>query len=94
MLTTLPRLYGITKDGKCFIKPSKRGLFNTTMKYIFGKDYEKEGIIILCKKIIHFPVLVITSERIKNKTLSYFSDDRNIKFLGNQFEVENKNFFD
>lgn len=38
MLTTLPRLYDVTKSGKCFIKHSKRGSFNTTMKYIFGKD--------------------------------------------------------
>ena len=94
MLTTLPRLYGVNDDGKCFIKPPKRGLFNTTMKYIFGKDYEKEGIIIMCKKITHFPVLVITSDKIKNKTLSYFSDDRDIKFLENQFEIENKNYFE
>lgn len=94
MLTTLPRLYGVSDDGKCFIKPSKRGLFNTTMKYIFGKDYEKEGIVIMCKKITHFPVLIITSDRIKNRTLSYFSNDSEITFLENQFDIENKNFFE
>lgn len=34
MLTTLPRLYGCNKNGKCYIKPSKHRLFNSTMKYL------------------------------------------------------------
>ena len=38
MMTTLPRMYDETEDEKCYLKPSMRGIFNTTMKYIFGKD--------------------------------------------------------
>lgn len=94
MLTTLPRMYNVTKDGKCFIKPSMRGLFNTTMKYIFGKDYEKDGIFILCKRLTRYPILVISSEKILNKTLDYFSNDNNIKFLNKQFNVTNTNYFE
>lgn len=94
MLTTLPRLYGITKDGKCFIKPSKRGLFNTTMKYIFGKDYEKDNITILCKKLSHYPILVITSDKILNQSLKYFSSTEKFTFLKKQFDIENTNYFE
>lgn len=61
MLATLSRLYGIREDGKCYLKPSKRCLFNSTMKYIFGENYENDGILIMCKKLVNFPVLVITS---------------------------------
>ena len=35
VLTTLPRLYGVNNEGKCYIKPKFRGVFNATMKYIF-----------------------------------------------------------
>ena len=94
MMTTLPRLYGLTKDGKCFIKPSMRGLFNTTMKYIFGKNYEKDNIQIMCKKIQRYPMLVITSQKILEQTLTHFKDDTNITLLGNQFEkIVNLNYF-
>lgn len=92
MLTTLPRLYDVTKSGKCYIKPSMRGLFNSTMKYIFGKDYEKDGIRIMCKKLSHYPLLVITSEKILNQTMSHFSD-QNLTLLKKQFDIENKNYF-
>lgn len=95
MMTTLPRLYGLTKSGKCFIKPSMRGLFNTTMKYIFGQNYEKDNIQIMCKKIQHYPMIVITSDKILNQTLSHFIDEKNITFLKNQFDnVINLNYFD
>lgn len=69
MLTTLPRLYSTTNDGKCFLKPSMRGLFNSTMKYIFGKNYENDGILIMCKKQAHNLYLVLSSEKILNQTL-------------------------
>ena len=81
MLTTLPRMYSINSEGKCYIKPCIRGLFNTTMKYIFGKDYENDKIEIMCKKLYKSIVLVITSEKILNKTLEYFSNKINITFL-------------
>ncbi|KAK8843106.1 hypothetical protein M9Y10_025297 [Tritrichomonas musculus] len=59
MLSTLPRLYKLTEKGKCYIKPSMRGLFNTTMKYIFGRNYEKDGIFIFSN--ISFKLNVKTS---------------------------------
>ncbi|KAK8883760.1 hypothetical protein M9Y10_042859 [Tritrichomonas musculus] len=86
-LTTLPRFYTITKSGKCIVDPSKRGMFNTTMKYIFGEDYEKDGIYILCKKLDTQKVLVISSEKLINKTLDYFSDDENVTVLNKQFNI-------
>lgn len=52
MLTTLPRLFGTTDSGRCYIKPSKRGTVNSTMKYIR----------IFCKKLTDNPILVITSD--------------------------------
>ena len=81
MLTTLPRLYSFNKNGNCFIKPSMRGLFNSTMKYIFGKNYEEDEIEIYCKKMSHYPILVITSKKMLNQTLLFFEDDKNITFL-------------
>lgn len=94
MLSTLPRLYDATENGKCFIKPSMRGLFNSTMKYIFGKNYEDDGIRIMCKKTIHYPLLVITSDKILNNSLKFYSDNHNIKFIESQFKINNTNFFD
>lgn len=79
MLTTLPRLYNVS-DGKCYLIPSKRGLFNSTMKYIFGKNYEKDGIRIMCRIMPHYPILIITSDKILNDTLSYYPEDSNITF--------------
>lgn len=93
MMITFSRLYGITNNGKCYIKPSKRGLFNSTMKYIFGNNYEKDRIIILCKKLENFPVLVITSDKILNKTLSYFSKERKFTFFDKKFNIKNKVYF-
>ena len=92
MMITFSRLYGITNNGKCYIKPSKRGLFNSTMKYIFGKEYEKEGIRIMCKKTQHNLYLVISSDKILNQTLQVFSD-KNYTFLNKQFNIDNENYF-
>lgn len=94
MLTTLPRLYGSTDDGKCFIKPSMRGLFNSTMKYIFGKDYENDGIDIYCKKLVHNIILVITSDKLMNQTLKQFSDPEKFIFLHKKPKIINSNYFD
>ena len=94
MLTTLPRLYNISKDGKCYLIPSKRGLFNSTMKYIFGKNYEDDGIRIMCRKMSHYPFLIITSDKILNQTLSYYPNKKNIKFVGKQFDIKNTNYFE
>lgn len=93
MLATLPRLYDVTKSGRCYIKPSKRGLFNTTMKYIFGKDYEKDNIRIFCKKLTHNPILIISSDKILNNTLSYFSREK-VTLLPSQFDIVNTDYFD
>lgn len=93
MLTTLPRLYGTTKNGKCYIKPNLRGLFNTTMKYIFGKDYEKDGIYIICKKLTHYPYLIISSKKILNQTLSSFNKENITILENNQFDFTNSNYF-
>lgn len=91
MYSTLPRLYDFNKDGKCFIKPSMRGLFNSTMKYIFGKNYENDMIKIYCKKMAHYPFLIITSKKILNHTLQFFENDKNITFLENEFKDYNNN---
>lgn len=93
MLVTLPRLYDVTKYGKCYIKPSMRGMFNSTMKYIFGKDYEKDCIYILCKSLTHYPFLIISSDKILKQTLTHFPDNK-ITFLEKQFNIENKNYFE
>lgn len=94
MLSTLPRLYDSTENGRCFIKPSMRGLFNSTMKYIFGKNYEEDGIRIMCKKTMHYPLLVITSEKILNNSLNFYSVNHSIHFIENQFQINNTNFFE
>ena len=93
MLTTLPRLYGITASGRCYIKPSKRGVFNSTMKYIFGRDYEKDNIRIFCQKLTHNPILVITSDKILNASLKHFSHT-NITMLKPQFNIKNNDYFE
>lgn len=93
MMTTLPRLYDINKENKCYLKPSKRGLFNSTMKYIFGKDYEYDGIQIMCKIIEHNLYLVITSEKILNDTLQDFKH-QNYKLLSKQFNIKNSDYFE
>lgn len=95
MLATLPRLYGVNKNGKCYIKPSFRGLFNSTMKYIFGKNYEEDNIRIYCKKMTRHPILVITSDKILNHTLDFFKYDDDIIMLENkQNEIINNDYFE
>jgi hypothetical protein len=75
-MTTLPRLYKV--DGnKCSINPKLRGVFNTTMKYIFGKDYKDQGIKIYCYTGTRYPYLTITSDRLfeeVNSTITNHSD--------------------
>ncbi len=93
MLTTLPRLYNLTENGKCYLSPANRGLFNSTMKYIFGRNYEEDGIRIMCKKITNNTMIVITSDKILNQTLSYYSYDNNITFLKKQFDITNTDYF-
>ncbi|KAK8865013.1 hypothetical protein M9Y10_010542 [Tritrichomonas musculus] len=93
MLTTLPRLYNINKDGKCYIKPSMRGLFNTTMKYIFGKNYENDGIEIFCKDLDNYITLIVRSDKILNLTLNSFADKGKIKLLDKQFKIDNIDYF-
>ncbi|KAK8843040.1 hypothetical protein M9Y10_025228 [Tritrichomonas musculus] len=92
MMATLPRLYDINDNGKCYLKPSKRGLFNTTMKYIFGRDYENEGINIMCKKLEHNIYLVLSSEKILNQTLQNFKN-KNYTLLDQQFNITNIDYF-
>ena len=75
ILTTLPRLYNINDDGKCYIKPKFRGVFNATMKYIFGSDYHTKGIRIYCWTKMHEPYLVITSEESYNQKLNTYSEE-------------------
>ena len=62
MMTTLPRYYGVTNDGKCYIKPKFRGVFNSTMKYIFGTDYHSRDINIYCYTQARNTYLVITAK--------------------------------
>ena len=93
MMTTLSRLYSTNKQGKCFIKPSMRGLFNTTMKYIFGKNYENDGIEIFCKNLNNYIVLVIRSEKILNETLNRIENKEQIQILDKQFNIINKDYF-
>lgn len=61
------------------------------MKYIFGKDYEKDNIQIFCKKLTHNPILILSSDIILNHSLSYFSNQK-ITLLENQFNIAN--YFD
>ena len=87
IMTTLPRLYGLSEEGQCFIKPKFRGVFNTTMKYIFGPDYNEQGIRIYCWPKTHDPYLVITTEdsfknqlnRYPEENISVLPDDNIIK---------------
>lgn len=89
-MATLPRLYDINENGDCYIKPSKRGLFNTTMKTIFGKNYENDNITIHCKKVYHYPYLIISSKKILKQTHSYFGD---YTILTDHIVDENHDYF-
>ena len=91
MLTVLPRLYKI-HNGKCFIKPKLRGVFNSTMRYIFGQYYENDKITIMCNSRAHFPYLVISSEKFTNQLETQY-DPQNITALPEQFAAESNDFF-
>ncbi|KAK8883655.1 hypothetical protein M9Y10_042752 [Tritrichomonas musculus] len=83
MLTTLPRLFGTTDSGRCYIKSSKRGIVNSTMKYIR----------IFCKKLTDNPILVITSDLILNASLKHFKHT-NITMLKPQFNIMNNDYLE
>ena len=72
LLSTLPRLYDVNTEGKCFIKPKFRGVFNSTMKYIFGEDYNSQGIRIYCWAKTYNPYLIITSQSLLESKKSVF----------------------
>ena len=75
MMATLPQLYAFHYDGKndsnnyCYINTTKIGLFNATMKYIFGENYAEQGIEIFCYQNNTNPYLVIRSEGLLNYAL-------------------------
>ena len=75
-MATLPRLYEHNNE-TCIVKPKLRGVFNTTMKYIFGEDYQEQGILIYCHKNNNDPYLVLTSKKLfdeVNSTISNYSE--------------------
>ena len=74
LLSTLPRLYDVNTEGKCFIKPKFRGVFNSTMKYIFGEDYNSQGIRIYCWAKTYNPYLIITSQSFLESKKSVFEN--------------------
>ena len=94
MLTTLPRLYGINSDGQCYLKPKFRGVFNSTMKYIFGEYYETQGIRIYCWTKTHDPYLVITSQSLLESKMNIYKDS-NITIIHNDYSqyYENSEHF-
>ena len=93
MLTTLPRLYGV-HDGKCFIKPKLRGVFNSTMKYIFGEDFESQGIKIMCYTKTNDPYLIISSTEFDKYVIDKY-DPKDIKENNpEQFDVRSEEYFD
>ena len=75
ILTTLPRLYAV-HDGKCYIKPRLRGVFNTTMKYIFGEDYHNQGIQIFCYPSEYNIYLSITKTEFLDAIVNEFKADK------------------
>ena len=87
MLSTLPRLYGITDNNVCYLKPKFRGVFNSTMKYIFGSNYSSKNIRIYCWAKMHDPYLVITSEENYMNSLNSYSED-DVIIINNQESFE------
>ena len=94
MISTLPRLYAINDDGTCYIKPKLgyQGVFNSTMKYIFGTNYSSENIQIYCWTKMHEPTLVITSEEIYENKLKTYADE-DIEMLPYEAPLESEEFF-
>ena len=91
MLTVLPRLYKV-HNGKCFIKPKLRGVFSSTMKYIFGQDYEDHNITIMCYTRTQFPYLVISSGKFTKELIDQY-DPSDITILPEQFSANSSDFF-
>ena len=92
MLLTLPRLYEVDKDYTCRIKPHLRGIFNSTMKYIFGEDYSNQNIVIMCYPYTHNPYLVITSDTLTNHYFQEINTEGGV-FLEKQFlPISNSSF--
>ena len=92
VLQTLPRLYEVDKDYTCRIKPYQRGVFNSTMKYLFGENYSNQNITIMCYPYTHDPFLVLTSDVLTN---NYFQDVNTTggTFLEQQFKpISNSSF--
>lgn len=48
----------------------------------------------MCKKLVNFLVLVITSDKMLNKTLRQFSNDSHIQFFEREFDIKNINYFE
>ena len=95
ILTTISRLYGINEEGKCYIKPKFRGVFNSTMKYIFGNHYHEKGIRIYCWTKVHDPYLIITSEESYHYKIAQYSEE-NIEILSDDYikeQTESKEYF-
>ena len=91
VLTTLPRLYGINDAGKCYIKPKFRGVFNSTMKYVFGDDYNDQGITIYCWPKMHYPYLILTSQRFLHASIEALED--NYELLEGKEEYVSQEYF-
>ena len=97
MLATLPRMYRINVSDRgrgCYIIPNQIGVFNSTMKYIFGEDYMEQDIQIYCDPYHHIPFLVLTSQKIYEETLKrYNSSEINI-VKENIATVKSSEYFD
>ena len=92
VMTTLPRLYGINDAGKCYLKPKFRGVFNSTMKYIFGNNYHEQGITIYCWANMHYPYLVLTSQQFLQASLNSLKED-SYKLLEGKEEYISQEYF-
>jgi len=93
VLLTLPRLYSINSSGKCYIKPKMRGVFNSTMKYVFGPNYQDQNITIICYPEAHYPYLVLTSDVFDDQILQSHTNLQNYS-SNRQFPVESSDYFD
>jgi hypothetical protein len=92
-MTTLPRLYEY-KNNTCTVKPKLRGVFNNTMKYIFGKDYIEQGIKIYCYPYTHNPYLVITSDAMFKEVNATISNYSEYKYVYEEMNDTSKQYFD
>ena len=92
-MTTLPRLYTFNNNS-CFIKPKLRGVFNSTMKYIFGGDYTQQGIKIYCYPYSHDPYLVITSEKMFEEVNETITNHSDYEIFHEEKVIDTKPYFD